>query len=70
MLKEMADDTQSTIEHFSEHKSHTYLPPYTDYARANYELAQDLAALINDYVEYGDHEAEFLRLQEKLQAAK
>jgi hypothetical protein len=70
MLKEMADDTQSTIEHFSDNKTRINFPPYTDYARANYELARDLAALINDYVDYGNHEAEFLRLQEKLQAAK
>ena len=70
MLKEMADNTNTIIDHFTDHKSHTYLPPYTDYAQANYELARDLAALIGDYVDYGEHEAIFLGLQEKLQAAQ
>ena len=34
---------------------------------ADYDLAKELAALITDYVDYGDHEAEFHRLQENLQ---
>ena len=34
---------------------------------AGYDLAKELAGLITDYVDYGDHEAEFHRLQENLQ---
>jgi hypothetical protein len=34
---------------------------------AGYDLAKELAALITNYVDFGDHEAEFHRLQEDLQ---
>ena len=69
LLKELADNTETTISHFVNNKSLIHFPPYTDYAKANYDLAQELTALISDYVEYGDHEAEFHRLQDKLQPA-
>ena len=34
---------------------------------AGYDLAKELAALITNYVDFGDHDAEFQRLQENLQ---
>jgi hypothetical protein len=69
LLKELADNTETTITHFKDGKDRIHFPPYTDFARANYDLAQDLAALVSDYVEFGEHETEFRRLQEKLQPA-
>ncbi len=69
LLKELADNTETTIRHLVDNKGLIHFSPYTDYARANYDLAQELTALISDYVEYGDHEAEFHRLQEKLRPA-
>jgi hypothetical protein len=67
LLKEVADNTETTISHLSDNRRSIHFPPYTDYARAHYDLAQELSALISDYVEYGEHEAEFHRLQDKLQ---
>jgi hypothetical protein len=69
LLKELADNTQATINHLNDNQSNVHFSPYTDYAKANYDLAQELAALVSDYVEFGEHEAEFHRLQEKLQSS-
>ena len=67
LLKELADNTEATMSHFSDNKSNIHLSVYEDYAKAGYTLANELATLIGDYVDYGDHEAEFHRLQDKLQ---
>ena len=66
LLKELADNTGMTINHFNDNQDNFHFGAYEDYAKAGYALAQELAALISDYVEYGEHEAEFHRLQEKL----
>ncbi len=66
LLKEFADNTQEMINHFNENGSALYLSEYSDYAKVGYELAHDLAALVSDYVEYGNLELDFHRLQEKL----
>ena len=66
LLKELAGNTETTIKHLNDNQGRIHFSPYTDYARANYNLAQELAALISDYVDFGEHEAEFHRLQEKL----
>jgi hypothetical protein len=34
---------------------------------AGYDLAKELAALITNYVDFGDHDTEFQRLQENLE---
>ena len=69
LLKELDDNTEATINHFNDNRAHIHFPAYQDYAKAGYDLAKELAALISDYVEYGDHEADFHRLQEKLEPA-
>jgi len=69
LLKELADNTEATINHLSDNRAHIHFPAYVDYAKAGYDLAKELAALVSDYVKFGEHEAEFHRLQEKLQPA-
>jgi trans-aconitate methyltransferase len=69
LLKELADNTQSTINHLSDNQDRIFFPPYTDYAKAGADLAQELAALVSDYTKFGELEEEFHRLQEKLQPA-
>jgi hypothetical protein len=69
LLKELADNTEATIKHFKENQSNLHSSAYADYAKAGYDLAKELAALVSDYVDFGEHEAEFHRLQEKLQPA-
>lgn len=66
MLKELADNTEEMIDLHNDNRSAFRFSEYRDYAKAGYELAEDLAALVRDYVEYGEHEAEFHRLHEKL----
>jgi hypothetical protein len=69
LLKELADNTQEMINHLNDKRSTFHLSEYGDYAKAGYELAKDLAALVSDYVEYGNLEVDFHRLQEKLDSA-
>jgi hypothetical protein len=57
------------INHLNDKKSALHLSEYGDYAKAGYELAKDLAALVSDYVEYGKLEVDFHRLQERLDSA-
>jgi hypothetical protein len=66
LLKELADNSEATINHLKDNQAHIHFPAYEDYTKAGYDLAKELATLISDYVDYGDHEAEFHRLQEKL----
>jgi hypothetical protein len=69
LLKELADNMEATIKHFNDNKAQIHFPEYRDYTKASYDLAEELAALISDYVDYGDHEAEFHSLQDKMQSA-
>jgi len=69
LLNELADNTEATIDHFNDNKAHIQFAAYHNYAQAGYKLAEELTTLISDYVEYGEHEAEFHRLQDKLQPA-
>jgi hypothetical protein len=69
LLKELADNTEATIKHVNENKSQIHFSEYRDYTKASYDLAEELAALISDYVDYGDHEAEYHLLQDKMQSA-
>jgi len=66
LLKELADNTEATINHLNDNRKSIHFPPYIDYAKAGADLAKELATLVRDYVAYGDNEAEFHRLQEKL----
>lgn len=66
LLKELADNTQATINHMNENRANIHFPAYEDYTKAGAQLADELAALVSDYVEFGEHEAEFHRLQDKL----
>jgi len=69
LLKELADNTEATINHLNDNRSNIHFPAYRDYAKAGADLAGELAALVCDYVEFGEHEAEFHRLQDKLEPA-
>jgi hypothetical protein len=69
-LKSLADNTQSTINLLGEKKNQLHVgPEYRDLATANYDLARELSALVTDYIDYGKHQADFQRLQDKLQVS-
>jgi hypothetical protein len=69
ILKELADNTETTINHLNDNSANIHFTAYQDYAKAGYDLARELAALVSDYVEFGEHEEAFHSLQEKLSAA-
>jgi hypothetical protein len=69
LLKELADNTDRTINHLNANQTRIHFAPYIDYAKAGADLAQELATLVSDYVEFGEQEEAFQRLQEKLQPA-
>ena len=69
ILKELADNTETTINHLNDNSANIHFAAYEDYAKAGYDLAKELSTLVSDYVEFGEHEEAFHSLQDKLSAA-
>jgi hypothetical protein len=67
LLKELAANMESTINHINENRAHIKFSEYHDYVKANYELASDLEALIRDFVNYGEAKQKYERLGGKLE---
>ena len=67
LLKELASNVTSTIEHLNLKPRLLQTAPYMDYAAANYEMASNLAELVSDYVEYGKSKAKAEELAAKLE---
>jgi methyl-accepting chemotaxis protein len=70
LLSEMAKNIEGTIEHLNNNKSRVRMQPFKDYVVANYDLANQLAALINDFVDYGKSKDKFENLGDKLEVAE
>jgi hypothetical protein len=66
LLRSMADHLSATIKHLNEHQNQVHMPPYKDYAQANYEYSQKMLAMINDYVDYAEAKAQAEALEQKL----
>ena len=69
LLRQLADNTETTINHVNDNQAHIQFSAYQDYAQAGSDLAEELAALINNYVDFSEHEAELLRLEQQLSTA-
>ncbi len=67
LLKEIASNVESTIEHLNKKPKLLQTGPYADYAAANYDLASNVAELISDYVEYGKAKTKSEELAAKLE---
>jgi len=65
LLKELATNTEATINHLNDNKSKIHFPEFKDYVKTNYELATDLEALIRDFVNYGEAKGKMERLGAK-----
>jgi hypothetical protein len=65
LLKELADNTTATINHLNDNQAKVHAPAFTDYVKANYDLATDLEALIRDFVDYGSAKEKFESLASK-----
>jgi hypothetical protein len=70
LLKELAANTESTINYLNENQSKIHFPEFKDYVRANYELATDLETLIRDFVNYGEAKEKFERLGHKVEVSE
>lgn len=68
LLKELASNVSSTIEHLKEKPGLFHTSPYIEYVAANYDLASNLEELISDYVEYGSSKERAEELRTKLDA--
>jgi hypothetical protein len=67
-LKELAENTESTIEYLNENRKLVHSKEIEDYCVVNYELAKELTALVGDFIDYGETEARFAELQKKVKA--
>jgi hypothetical protein len=67
-LKELAENTESTIEYLNENRKLVHSKELEDYCVVNYELAKELTALVGDFIDYGETEARFAELQKKVNA--
>lgn len=70
LLRELADNVTGTINHLSQNQSRVGMPPFRDYVNANYELANDIAGLITDFVDYENHKQNAESLEQKLKLAQ
>jgi len=70
LLKEVASNTESAIDHLNNNPGRVHTSPYTDYVVANYDLTTELAALVGNFVDYGKTKAKFEKLTESLEVAK
>ena len=66
LLRELAANTEATINHLNENRANIHFAQFKDYVRANYELAMDLEALIRDFVNYGEAKDKIERLGKRL----
>lgn len=66
-LREMADNLQATIKCLNENQSRLRIGTYQDLAKANYELSENLAETVSNFVKYGHSKSNYERLAEKLE---
>jgi hypothetical protein len=67
LLKELASNVTSTIEHLNQKPKLLQTGPYKEYVVASYEVASSLEELISDYVDYGKSKAKAEELAAKLE---
>jgi hypothetical protein len=66
LLRSLADHMTAMIQHLKDNQTLVHMPPYVDYAGANYELSQTLLAMIDDYIGYAEAKAKTEFLERKL----
>jgi hypothetical protein len=67
LMKELASNVQSTIDHLNQKPRALHTTQYVDYVAANYEMASTVTELISDYVDYGRSKAKAEELGNKLE---
>ena len=61
LLKNLAENTQETLNHFDDDTCRTHVSAQRDYAEAGAKLGRELRALISVYASSGEQESEFDR---------
>lgn len=69
LLKELAANTEATINNLNENKTKVHFTEFKDYVKANFELATDFEALIRDFVNYGEAKEKVDHLGGKLEVS-
>lgn len=67
LLREMAAHLTATIKHFNDNQTQIHMKPYRDYAEANHDLAEKMAEVIKDYVDYDKARSKSEALEQKLE---
>jgi hypothetical protein len=67
VARELASSIEATIDHVGKNQNRVNLPTYQDYVKANYELAKEAAAVVSDYVQYGESKEKFQSLGKNLE---
>ncbi|HXJ94383.1 MAG TPA: hypothetical protein VMT20_16165 [Terriglobia bacterium] len=70
LLQKLAANTSATIERLNKGLERIHEAAYRDYIDANYHAADKLAALIGDYVDYGEALEKLELVSEKLTVAQ
>lgn len=66
LLRSMADHLTAMINHLNDNQGQVHMPPFRDYAKANYTFSQKTLDMIRDYVDYAESKAKSEALEQKL----
>ena len=69
LLRDMADQLSTTINHLNDNHSRFELAMYRDHLQANHDLASKTAELMNDMVEYDRSSSKARAIEQKLELA-
>jgi len=71
LMAELAMNTEATINHLNREKGHLLNnQEHKDYLKTNADLATRMAALVSDFVEYGEIKAKFETLSKHLEISE
>ena len=66
LLRDMDETLATTITALNDHPERVNMPPYREYAHANYDVCEQAATVISDFVAYGKSKGTSVSLKEKL----
>ncbi len=70
LLRDLAAQLTTTIDHLKNNQSRVHMQPYRDYAHASCERASETAHVISDFVEYDKASSKAEALEQKLELSE
>jgi len=67
LLRDMDEALSATITALNDHPDRVNMPPYREFVHANYDVCEQAAAVISDFVAYGKSKGTSASLKEKLE---